>query len=203
MRVKDLVYNGKGVFYYMNEFRELEFLKFMEVDVMDILFNSLHGQRQVSGFVLNIIGDEVTESGMKLLGKVLVSMYGESWKNSFNIIVSELPVDSYGLTKTILIDDEGVIDNESNRVDSNTTDDKVSGYNTDDYVNNELTDISSQEKVDNKTSSKNKKKVVEEVSGTVGNVYDDRNKAIQYLSNNLIYDIIFNDVGRMLGLLIY
>lgn len=203
MKVRDLFYNGKGIFYYMNQIKTLPFSALSDISVLDVMFISLHGGRDVSVLVNNIVGEEPIPDKMEMLAAVVLGLNGAKWEKLFEVMTENIPLETFIMTTTETIDDVG--GSKSNIINENTNSDttKVTGYNSPDYVDGEKSDRTASDTSTNTATNTNQRQKVSTVSGNKDNLIDDRFKMIKYLNNNLIYDIIFIDISTLLGTLIY
>ena len=203
MLVSDLFYNGKGIFHYINETKPLTFIEdIMGVDELDILFSRLYGNREVS-LLSRPVNGEVTEEHMRQLGALLSVLFYDKWERLYETLNAELSLETYNL-KTV----ENIMDN--SEVSSNTINERnkrdsksVSAYNDDIMIDDSLDEMEGVDTTNNTGTTNNTRERVTTVSGNIKNSLDDRIKAINYLKNNLLYDIIFVDVAQKVGKLIF
>lgn len=203
MLVADLFYNGKGIFHYINETKPLTFIEdIMGVDELDILFSRLYGNREVS-LLSRPVNGEVTEEHMQQLGALLTILFYDKWERLYETLNAELSLETYNL-KTV----ENIMDN--SEVSSNTINERnkrdsksVSAYNDDIMIDDSLDEMEGVDTTNNTGTTNNTRERVTTVSGNIKNSLDDRIKAINYLKNNLLYDIIFVDVAQKVGKLIF
>lgn len=203
MLVSDLFYNGKGIFHYINETKPLTFIEdIMGVDELDILFSRLYGNREVS-LLSRPVNGEVTEEHMRQLGALLSVLFHDKWERLYETLNAELSLETYNL-KTV----ENIMDN--SEVSSNTINERnkrdsksVSAYNDDIMIDDSLDEMEGVDTTNNTGTTNNTRERVTTVSGNIKNSLDDRIKAINYLKNNLLYDIIFVDVAQKVGKLIF
>lgn len=203
MLVADLFYNGKGIFHYINETKPLTFIEdIMGVDELDILFSRLYGNREVS-LLSRPVNGEVTEEHMRQLGALLSVLFHDKWERLYETLNAELSLETYNL-KTV----ENIMDN--SEVSSNTINERnkrdsksVSAYNDDIMIDDSLDEMEGVDTTNNTGTTNNTRERVTTVSGNIKNSLDDRIKAINYLKNNLLYDIIFVDVAQKVGKLIF
>lgn len=204
MFIDDLMYQGKGLFYYMNQVKELPFDEDLNLQEIDISFMALHGSRQLSPFIKRVIKDrEITDIVLKDVAGAIIPLYYNKWTELYNIFKADLPLENYSMITTETITDDGEVEsntiNDFNKVDTG----QVTGYNTNDFVDNERTEKVDTENITNTSTSNHNKQRVLEVKGNTGNVLGDRIKSIEYLKTNRICDIMFTDISRLIGLLIY
>lgn len=203
MRVADLFYNGKGIFHYINETKPLTFIEdIMGVDELDILFSRLYGNREVS-LLSRPVNGEVTEEHMQQLGALLTILFYDKWERLYETLNAELSLETYNLKTVENIIDSGEVSsntiNEHNKRDSKS----VSAYNDDIMIDDSLDEREGIDTTNNTGTTNNTRERVTTVSGNIKNSLDDRIKAINYLKNNLLYDIIFVDVAQKVGKLIF
>ena len=203
MLVADLFYNGKGIFHYINETKPLTFIEdIMGVDELDILFSRLYGNREVS-LLSRPVNGVVTEEHMQQLGALLSILFYDKWEKLYETLNAKISLETYNL-KTV----ENIIDN--NEVSSNTINEhskrdskSVSAYNDDIMIDDSLDEGKGVDSINNTGTTNNTRERVTTVTGNIKNSLDDRIKAINYLKNNLLYDIIFVDVAQKVGKLIF
>ena len=203
MLVADLFYNGKGIFHYINETKPLTFIEdIMGVDELDILFSRLYGNREVS-LLSRPVNGEVTEEHMRQLGALLTILFYDKWERLYETLNAELSLETYNLKTVENIMDNGEVSsntiNERNKRDSKS----VSAYNDDIMIDDSLDEMEGVDTTNNTGTTNNTRERVTTVSGNIKNSLDDRIKAINYLKNNLLYDIIFVDVAQKVGKLIF
>lgn len=203
MKVKDLMLDDKGIFYYMNEVQNLPFLNFTKIQTLDLGFVGLHGNRNISPMVKNIMNGEITDDKMDSLARIVISLNSEKWVNFYNVLVEELPFETHNLITTETVTDSGNTDSETLTESLNSDIDKVSAYNVDDFVEDSasernLSDVSSNTLSDSRTRER-----TIQVKGHTQSLINERLKMLEYLNTNLIYDIVYLDIATMLGSLIY
>jgi hypothetical protein len=203
MLVADLFYNGKGIFHYINETKPLTFIEdIMGVDELDILFSRLYGNREVS-LLSRPVNGVITEEHMQQLGALLSVLFHDKWERLYETLNAKISLETYNL-KTV----ENIVD--SGEVSSNTTNEhskrdskSVSAYNDDIMIDDSLDEREGIDTTNNTGTTNNNRERITTVSGNIKNSLDDRIKAINYLKNNLLYDIIFVDVAQKVGKLIF
>lgn len=197
MKVKDLVVDGEGIFSIMD--KGYEFPYWYNPKMVDIAFNGLYGEREVSPFVRNIMGDEITYDKMLILTQVLLEMFDDKWNNVYTLLMEDIPKESYNIRTRETIDDEGkIISNSENKTINNDVD-EVSGYNSPDMVDDRSTNRTTSDSGKHDTDNTNKRVRELETSGNLTNAYDDKRKLANYLLKELRYDIIYIDVSQIVG----
>lgn len=204
LKVRDLKVGDKGIFYYMNEKNTLIFANLMDVNLMDISFIGLYGERRISPFIKSIVKDrEINVDVLQEISNVIMGLFYNKWEKLYNVFIQDVELETYNLKTTETITDDGTGSYESTNKTSDTDTTGVTGYNTDDYVPDDKQEKERNETIKNITNNTNTREKITETKGNINNSIDDRFKIIEYLKNNLIYDIIFPDVGQLVGLQIY
>ena len=200
MRVNDLWYDNKSIFYYINKSHPLPMVD-LDVSYLDILFQNMYGDRKVSK--LADPRGEVTEEFMTQLGALLSIMFSDKWDKIYEVIEQKVPLETYNLTTTEIIEDEGTsitnTTNEQNRTDNTS----VTGYDSDDFVDDSMKTLDGVDNINSTGETSNKKERVTTVTGNIKNSLEDRINVIKYLKNSLVYDIMFVDVAQRVGKLIF
>lgn len=203
LKVKDLKVDNKGIFYYINEIKPLPFTNIINVQTLDLGFEMLHGQKVLSPFVKDRFNTEVKEDTMLDLAEIIVSMFGDKWEIMFSLYEEELNLDTYKMTTTEQVDETGESSNIRTDESSSERENLVSAFDTENLSNEgkEInTDNSRFTDTGNRTNLKN---ITKEVKGNINNRLDDLTKVTDILKNNLINDIIYIDIVRLVGLSIY
>ena len=203
MQVKDLYIDGKGIFYYMNKVKPLIFSVTMDIGTMDLAFISIHGIREISSLANTILNNEIAPEKMESLAKVILGLNIDKWENLFNVMTADLPLETYKMVTTESVEDSGESESNISTENTNTDSNKVTGYNSPDFVDDEQTERVNSDLTINSTNNLNNRQRTSEVKGNKGNIIDDRVKALDYLNKSLIYDIIFVDISTLVGTLIY
>ena len=203
MQVRDLYIDGKGIFYYMNKVKPLIYSVTMDIDMLDLAFISIHGIREISSLANTILENEITPEKMESLAKVVLGLNIDKWENLFNVMTADLPLETYKMITTESVEDSGESESNISTENTNTDSNKVMGYNSSDFVDDEQTERTNSDLTINSVNNLNNRQRTSEVKGNNGNIIDDRIKALDYLNKSLIYDIIFVDVSTLIGTLIY
>jgi len=205
LKVKDLKVNGKGIFYYINNLKPFTFNEIVDVEMLDLGFEMLHGEKVLSPFVKRWVYDEnnIKEDNIISLAKIILNMFGEKWEKIINIWENEINIDTYKLTTTEDITDEGT--NTSTRTDTSESERKgvVSAFNSEDYSDDEKETTISDLHVTDQGNTSNIRQRQTEVKGNINNRLDDISKVKNLLQKNVINDIIYIDVVQLVGLSIY
>lgn len=199
----DLLVEDLGVFHYINNAETLPFLQVGEVDTLDILFLGIFGERQQAPIVRKITKDGITEESMQKIGDILSLMYHDKWSTLTELMVEGLPTDSYHMTTTETVSDVGNNTNTVNNERTSTDVDKVSGYNTDEFVNDTTRENIGNEVASNVGSSDNQKTLSKTVSGHMGNAISDKITSIEVVKREVILETVMQDVATTIGMLVY
>lgn len=205
LKIKDLKVDGKGIFHYINDLKPFTFNEIVDVEMLDLGFEMLHGEKVLSPFVKRWVDDEnnIKEDDIISLAKIIINMFGEKWERVIDIWENEINIDTYKLTTTEDITDEGI--NTSTRTDTSESERKggVSAFNSEGYTDNENETTISDLEVTDQGNSSNTRQRQTEVKGNISNRLDDVNKAKSLLQEDIINDIIYIDVSQLVGLSIY
>lgn len=203
LKVKDLKVDDKGIFYYINEIKPLPFTEIIPVKSLDLGFQMLHGEKILSPFVKDRLGGEINENTMIDLAEIIVSMFGSKWDKMISLYENELNLDTYKMTTTEQIDETGDYSNTRTDESSSERENLVSAFDTEN-LSNEGKEITTGTTNYTDTGNKsNLKNITKEVKGNINNRLDDLVKVTDILKNNLINDIIYLDIVRLIGLSIY
>lgn len=203
LKVKDLKVNDKGIFYYINEIKPLPFTEVIPVRSLDLGFQMLHGEKILSPFVIDRLGGVINDNTMVDLAEIIVSMFGIKWETMISLYEKELNLDTYKMITTEQVDETGKNSNARTDESSSERENLVSAFDTENLSNEGkeiTTGNTNYTDTGNRTNSKN---ITKEVKGNINNRLDDLTKVIDILKNNLINDIIYIDVVRLVGLSIY
>ena len=203
MLVADLFYNGKGIFHYINETKPLTFIgDIMGVDELDILFSRMYGNRELS-LLSRPVNGVVTEEHMQQLGALLSVLFYDKWERLYETLNAKISLETYNLKTVENIKDNGEVSSNTINEHSKRDSKSVSAYNDDIMIDDSLDERDGKDTTNNTGTTNNTREKVTTVSGNIKNSLDDRIKAINYLKNNLLYDIIFVDVAQKVGKLIF
>lgn len=203
LKVKDLKVDDKGIFYYINEIKPFPFTELISVKSLDLGFQMLHGEKRLSPFVIDRLGGDINDATMNELAEIIVSMFGSKWEKIISMYEEELNLDTYKLTTIEQVDETGEISNIRTDKSSSERENLVSAFNSEDFSNEgKEINIENSNITDTGTKS-NLKNVTKEVKGNVNNRLDDFMKIVNILKINVINDIIYSDVIRLIGLSIY
>lgn len=165
-----------------NNGTDLGIFDFISPEKLDIYYTNMFGERFLSTIFINNTISDVAE--------IIKGLYATKWNSLLTFIVSKnegLKTYSEKLTETTV--DTG--DVETNRTSTND----VSAYNDENFVNNDR-------------DTENAKTQYNELTKTRTQYIDklnpnDLNNVIMFLTNNFVYDTIFNDVNSVITLKIF
>lgn len=204
MLVRDLMVDGKGLFYYMNELEELPFIPAMKIETMDKMFIGLHGMKTVSPIVDSImLNGEVNESNMTILARMLLLRYGDVWDRLYILYTQDIPLETYSMTTT---ERQEGSESSSSSISTETTSedlDRVSGYNSEVMVDNSVKNIERADLTENEGTRSDERTITKEVKGLQNSRVLETERLIRFIRNNLIVDVVFNNVADVVGSLYY
>ena len=207
MLVKDLKYNNKGIFAYMLDTSpEPLFLEnISSITSIDLGFYLKYGDRQVPQTVIDMLGTEVNDDFMKVVVNLLLELYKEKWENLYDLMVVnlQLTADDYKMVVSENVVGDETSTDSNTRTSLSTSANKVAAYDSTDYSNKDQKAFDGNETssgTGNKTNTQNLKRTT---SGFRSNPNKNVEAAVNYLRNNLLYDIVYTDVSYVLSSLIY
>ena len=204
MLVRDLMVDGKGLFYYMNELEELPFIPAMKIETMDKMFIGLHGMKTVSPIVDSImLNGEVNESNMTILARMLLLRYGDVWDRLYILYTQDIPLETYSMTTT---ERQEGSESSSSSISTETTSedlDRVSGYNSEVMIDNSAKNIERADLTENEGTRSDERTITKEVKGLQNSRVLETERLIRFIRNNLIVDVVFNNVADVVGSLYY
>lgn len=148
---------------------------------MDVLYNNLHGVRQLSRIGRDLSVDDLAD----LIG----NMYYKKWTENleyYALKANMMQGDKETVTEQIVDDNE--------MVDERTTTNSVSAYNDDNFVNNDKDDSTNTINTDNQRDRTLTRRMLR---------VSDVKSLQELLQNNFLCDIIFVDVNTVLTLKIF
>lgn len=204
MLVRDLMVDGKGIFHYMNELEDLPFIPAMEIETMDKMFIGLHGMKTVSPAVASImVNEEVNESNMATLARMLLIRYGETWDRLYELYTQDIPLETYSMTTTEHHEGSEVSSSSINTETTSEDLDRVSGYNSETMVDNSTKNIERADLTENEGTRNDEKTITKEVKGLQNSRVLEAERLIRFIRKNLIIDEVFNNVADFTGSLFY
>lgn len=191
MRRSKLTYNDllakstKGLF---ENLVELSSFPIQNVDgkLVDATFATLNGSKRLPKAVLTLLETYTADETNKRLAEMLSLMYAEKWTRQNELLEFEVFGDKRKVTEKI---------NDVGKAGTKATEtDKVSAYDTDEFVNEKQKET----QADNDTKN-DRDRVLEETL----NKSSELNDMLDRLQDRLIYDTVFSDVKRFVTLDIY
>lgn len=177
MKLKEMITTSKGLFSYINEVNPLPWDKVVPPEDLDIAFMFAHGEKTVTGKVLDMFSNLGEDETLKQLAKVISTRYNNKWLKLYEGFSAEYPLN---------VVSRETLDDTVNK--DNSTTNKVSAYDSEELTTDTGID-------DNGTTTH---------TYTKDNIsLDAYNKNVELLQDNLIYDKIFLDVKNLITLSIY
>lgn len=199
MKVRELQYEGKGLIQYINDIQELPFAPVIKPVTMDVTLSMTYGNRPVSSTVERIVGEAVTDDKMRQLAMVLHSMFYDKWSNVYNMYAQHIDLDTYRmLTRETITDDETTKVN-GTATSTDETLNKVTGYNSDEFVDNTRDDTKTTDSSSNEGKRDNKRIRETDVRGNSQNRLDDMKKALELLDSKVFSKIVYTDIIETVG----
>ena len=131
MRIADLVVDGKGLFYYMNKVESLPFAEAFDIETLDKMFIAMYGGRTLSSTVASIVvHGGVNSDNMDSIAKMLLVSYGLAWDRLYQLMTSDIPLETYSMMTTETISGSEATRHETTSENIRQDLDKVSGYNS-------------------------------------------------------------------------
>ena len=177
MKLKELMTKNKGLFSYIDEVNPLPWDKVVTPEDTDVAFMFSHGDKTVTGKVLDMFSESGEDATLEQLAKVINTRYHDKWVKLYEGFIADYPLN---VVSRETLDDTVTKEN-------NTTN-KVSAYDSDALTTDTGVD-------DNGTTTHTYTK--DKVS------LDAYNKNVELLQDNLIYDKVFLDVKNLILLSIY
>ena len=204
MRISDLIIEGKGLFYYMNELETLPFSEVISIEVLDDMFIGLHGEKVLSPTVASIMArGGVTEDNMKRVAKMLLTMYGMAWGRLYELLTQDIPLETYSLITTEQISDSEETRHEVNSESTRQDLDRVTGYESSSMIDDSAKNVESTDNVLNEGTRTGTKNITKEVKGLQTSRVLETTRLVKFIESNLIYDVVFENVANFVGSLIY
>lgn len=202
LKIRDLTVEGRGIFYYVNQLEPIT--EIIDADILDLGFQMLHGNKKLSPFInAKIINNVVTETTLEDIAKVIVMMFSSKWNKSIKLYFEEMGVDSFKRIITEDITDTGV--DVSTRLDTSETEreEQKASFDSDLYSNEgKETNTSNLNSTDEIERSKLLTRNKTETGSATNRLSDIRNYK-NLLQEDVINDIVYIDVSRLIGLSIY
>lgn len=191
MRRSKLTYNDllakstKGLFENLVELSSFP-IQNVNGKLVDETFSTLNGSKRLPKAVLTLLETYTADETNKRLAEMLSLMYAEKWTRQNELLEFEVFGDKRKVTEKI---------NDVGKAGTKATEtDKVSAYDTDEFVNEKQKET----QADNDTKN-DRDRVLEETL----NKSSELNDMLDRLQDRLIYDTIFTDVKRFVTLDIY
>jgi len=188
----------------MNEVESLPFAEDFDIETLDKMFIAMYGGRTLSSTVASImIHGGVNSDNMNSVAKMLLVSYGLAWDRLYQLMTSEIPLETYSMMTT-----ETITGSESSRHETTSENtrqdlDKVSGYNSPDMVEDSSKDVENTDNVLNEGSKEDERTRTTEVKGIQGSRVLEAERVKRFLEKNFILDVVFPNVATFTGSLIF
>lgn len=178
---------SENLFEEIHKIHPFPFVGVFPVDKMNLYYLNAHGDRTLSKTGRNLTVSE--------MASIIVGLHSEKWDKIYNSVLVDFPIlENHVETLTETTNENGETTNNT----SETSLEKVSAYNDNDFVNDEQTTNT------NTMSGTNKNNITKTVEKRVtDNATKNLENAIKYLQNNVIYYIIFSDINNVITLNIF
>ena len=192
-KLRDLKYKGVGIFEQIQKTTPLKI--FTETDLkpktIDDLLYFKYGNRDLNESTRNV---ELNQDTFDSLCNMVSLYYKHKWDNMTNLILEEVTPTDYEITTRETIDTTGNTTGTNNQDTTNTETETTTGYNSDEFENDNKTD--STNKFKGETAGTNNENVIRELKtkGIKQNKYTLINSSIEYLKQNIIDDIMLIDI---------
>ena len=192
-KLRDLKYKGVGIFEQIQKTTPLKI--FTETDLkpktIDDLLYFKYGNRDLNESTRNV---ELNQDTFDSLCNMVSLYYKHKWDNMTNLILEEVTPTDYEITTKETIDTTGNTTGTNNQDTTNTETETTTGYNSDEFENDNKTDSTNQ--VKGETAGTNNENVIRELKtkGIKQNKYTLLNSSVEYLKQNLIDDIMLIDI---------
>ena len=192
-KLRDLKYEEVGIFEQIQKTTPLKI--FTETDLnpntIDNLLYFKYGNRDLNCSTRNI---ELNQDTFEALCNMVSLYYKHKWDNMTNLILEEVTPTDYEITTRETINTTGNTTGTNTQDTNNTETETTTGYNADEFENDNKTDSTNQ--VIGETTGENKEDVIRELktTGVKQNKYTLLNSSIEYLKQNIIDDIMITDI---------
>jgi len=172
---------------------------------IDLGFYLKYGDRQVPQTVIDILGTEINDDFMKAVANLLLELYKEKWENLHDLMVVnlQLTADDYKMVVTENVVDDETSTDSNTRTSLSTSANKVAAYDSSDYSEKDQKAFDGNETTSGQGNKINTQNLERTTSGYRRNPNQNIESAVNYLRNNLLYDIVCTDVSYILSSLIY
>ncbi len=203
MKIKELTFEGEGVFSYISKSSHLEFLDVELAKYLDEILILNHGNREVSVLVEKVLADDVDEFKMLRLGNLMSMMFSKKWENNYELLQEQISSDTYNMKIEEMIDTDGLNTNVTSADNKQVTNSATVGYNENDFTDTDENEVSNLDKLEVDGTSQTNVVRSKTTSGNKTNRLEDLSHGLTFLNNNRLYDILISDISKELGTLIY
>lgn len=172
---------------------------------IDLGFYLKYGDRQVPQTVIDILGTEINDDFMKVVANLLLELYKEKWENLHDLMVVnlQLTADDYKMVVSENVVGDETSTDSNTRTSLSTSANKVAAYDSTDYSEKDQKAFDGNETSSGQGTKINTQNLERTTSGFRSNPNKNVEAAVNYLRNNLLYDIVYTDVSYILSSLIY
>lgn len=172
---------------------------------IDLGFYLKYGDRQVPQTVIDILGTEINDDFMKVVANLLLELYKEKWENLHDLMVVnlQLTADDYKMVVSENVVGDETSTDSNTRTSLSTSANKVAAYDSTDYSEKDQKAFDGNETSSGQGNKINTQNLERTTSGFRSNPNKNVEAAVNYLRNNLLYDIVYTDVSYILSSLIY
>ena len=172
---------------------------------IDLGFYLKYGDRQVPQTVIDILGNEINDDFMKVVANLLLELYKEKWENLHDLMVVnlQLTADDYKMVVSENVVGDETSTDSNTRTSLSTSANKVAAYDSTDYSEKDQKAFDGNETSSGQGNKINTQNLERTTSGFRSNPNKNVEAAVNYLRNNLLYDIVYTDVSYILSSLIY
>lgn len=203
MKIKELTFEGEGVFSYISKSSHLEFLDVELAKYLDDILILNHGNRDVSVLVEKVLIDDVDEFKMLRLGNLMSMMFSKKWENNHELLQEQISSDSYNMKVEEKIDTDGLNTNVTSADNKQVTNSATVGYNENDFTDTDENEVSNLDKLEVDGTTKTNVIRSKTTTGNKSNRLEDLSHGLDFLNSNRLYDILISDISKELGTLIY
>ncbi len=180
MQVKDIT--NFNLFQTIATKKDLGIFDFINARLLDTYYSCMFGER-----TLNTL---YTRNDIDDLAEIIIGFYATKWDSMLAYVTNSIPMlQNYGEKLIETITDSGNIVTDHENTNS------VTGYDSEDFVND------NKEVSKDTTTYNDKKSIREQIINKISS--NDLQNIISYLQSNFIYDTIFKDINDSLTLSIF
>ena len=203
MKIENLIFDGKGIFNYIEQTGLLPFMDNAKADEVDTILLSYHGDKELSRVATKIIGGEVNDLSLSKLAGVMIIEYLEKWIDTQRLLLEELTGDSYRMKETSTLTKKGQQEVTTSKDTTNTSTESVTGFNELDFVDDNKQVRSDKDSFTSAGNNADTQTLIKETIGNTKSKVSELYSVLRFLKQNQLYDIMITDVVESVGNLIY